>query len=164
METEKNVNLLNDTNGESAKFATRIWYVINDQNNTEYGEGNENDSSIKFETKVIKSSLCDYSKAYIFVTGVITARDGIADAKVTFKHIDTTENLDTVMNMYNLIECNYSYSITSGTLRQFIQHDQNMNNGNPSDLKNSSISFKYKSSSLGSPAAVGNNGVLKMQK
>ena len=57
METEKIVNLLNDTNGESSKFATRKWYVINDQNNTEYGEGNENDASIKFETKVIKSSL-----------------------------------------------------------------------------------------------------------
>ena len=36
------------------------WYVINDQNNTKYGEGNENDSSIKFEAKVIKSNLCDY--------------------------------------------------------------------------------------------------------
>ena len=57
METEKIVNLLNGTNGESSKFATRKWYVINDHNNTEYGEGNENDSSIKFETKVIKSSL-----------------------------------------------------------------------------------------------------------
>ena len=59
METQKIVNLLNDTDNESSKFATRKWHVINDQNNTEYGEGNENNSSIKFETKVIKASLCD---------------------------------------------------------------------------------------------------------
>ena len=59
MEIQKIVNLLNGINSEFSKVATRKWNVIKDQNNTEYGEGNENDSSIKFETKVIKSSLCD---------------------------------------------------------------------------------------------------------
>ena len=44
---------------------TRKWYVINDQNNTDYGEGNESGTSAKFETKVTKSNLCDYSDAYI---------------------------------------------------------------------------------------------------
>ena len=39
MEIQKTVNLLNDTNNKSSKFAARKWYVINDQNNTEYGEG-----------------------------------------------------------------------------------------------------------------------------
>ena len=39
------------------------WYVINDQRNTEYGEGNENYPSIKFETKVVKSTLYDYLDA-----------------------------------------------------------------------------------------------------
>ena len=38
MEIQKIVNLLNDTNNKSSKFATRKWFVINDQNNTEYGE------------------------------------------------------------------------------------------------------------------------------
>ena len=69
MQTQKILNLLNDSNSESSKCVTRKWYVTNDQNNTEYGEGGKNDSSIKFETKVIKSSLCDYSDAYILVTG-----------------------------------------------------------------------------------------------
>ena len=58
------------------------WYAINDQNNTEYGEGNENDSSIKFEAKVIKS----FSDAYILVTGDITARGGDANTRVVFKN------------------------------------------------------------------------------
>ena len=34
METEKIVNLLNGTNNKSSKFATKIWYNINDQNHT----------------------------------------------------------------------------------------------------------------------------------
>ena len=63
METQNIVNLLNGSNNESSKFATRKWYVINDQNNGQYGRGNENDSTAKFETKVIKQNLCDYSDA-----------------------------------------------------------------------------------------------------
>ena len=46
-----------------------MWYIINDQYNRQYGEGNENDSTIKFETKVIKPNICDYSDDYIFLIG-----------------------------------------------------------------------------------------------
>ena len=115
METQEIVNLLNRTDNESSRFATRKRYVINDQKITGYGEGNENDSSIKYEIKVIKSSLCDYSDAYILVTGDITAAGGNANTRVAFKncapftrcvthindindeHTDTAENLDIVM-------------------------------------------------------------------
>ena len=45
METQKIVNLLNDSENESFKFATRKWYIINDQNNGQYGRGNENDAT-----------------------------------------------------------------------------------------------------------------------
>ena len=37
----KNGNSLNDTDNEFSKFATRKWYIINDQNNGQYGRGNE---------------------------------------------------------------------------------------------------------------------------
>ena len=37
METQKNVTLLNDSDNESSRFATRKWYIINDQNNGQYG-------------------------------------------------------------------------------------------------------------------------------
>ena len=53
METLKIVSLLCCTLNESSRFATRKWYVINDRNNTDYGEGNEDDTTVKFETKVI---------------------------------------------------------------------------------------------------------------
>ena len=71
METQKIENLLGDADNETSKFATRKWYVINDQNNIDYGNGDENGTIIKFETKVVKSNLCDYSNAYILVTGDI---------------------------------------------------------------------------------------------
>ena len=60
METQKIVNLLGDAYNESSKFAAIKWYVINDQNNRDYGDGNEDSAAVKFETKVIQSNLCDY--------------------------------------------------------------------------------------------------------
>ena len=122
METQKIENLLGDADDESSKFATRKQYVINDQNNTDYGEGNEDSTTIKY----IKSNLCDYSNAYILVTGNITATGGDANTRVAFKncapftkcithindeHVDDANNLDITTPMYNLIEYsdNYSY-------------------------------------------------------
>ena len=100
-------------------------------NNTDYGDGDENGATIKFETKVIKSNLCDYSDAYILVTGDITAANGNANRNVAFKncasftkcvtdinneHVDNADNLAIVMPMYNLIEYSNIYSDTSGRL------------------------------------------------
>ena len=85
METQKIVNLLNDSDNESSKLTTRKWYIINDQNNGKYGRGNKNDATIKFETKVIKLNLCDYSDAYILVTGDIKVADVAANTNVALK-------------------------------------------------------------------------------
>ena len=176
METQKIVNLLGDANNKSSKFATRKWYVINDQNNTDYGEGNEDSATIKFETKVIKSNLCDYSDAYILVTGNITATGGDANTRVAFKncapftkcithindeHVDNADNLDIIMPMYNLIEYSDNHSDTS-SLWQFKRDKQNMNNGNPANVTTDvSTSFKYKSSFIKESTAVNNNRVFK---
>ena len=40
MENKKIVTLLNDSDNEPSKFAIRKWYIINDQNNGQYGRGN----------------------------------------------------------------------------------------------------------------------------
>ena len=87
IEPQKIVNLLNDSNNESSKFATRKWYIINDQNNGHYGRGDENDSTIKFETKVIKPSLSDYSDVNILVAGDIKVADVAANTNVAFKNL-----------------------------------------------------------------------------
>ena len=108
METQKIANLLGNADNESSKFATKKWYVINDQNNTDYGKGEENSITVKFETKVIKPNLCDYSDAYILVTGDITATGGNENTKVTFKNCApftkcvTQINDEDVDNVFNL--------------------------------------------------------------
>ena len=138
METQKIVNLLNESDNEFSKFATRKWYNINDQNNGQYGTGDGNGTTIQFETKVIKSNLCDYSDAYILVTGNITAAGRNANTKVAFKncsifkrpvihvngeHIKTAKSLDIVMSMYNLLEYSDNYVDSSGSLWQFKRVD-----------------------------------------
>ena len=166
METQKIVHLLNDSDNEYLKFATRKWYIIDDQNNGQYGRGNDNDSTIKFETKVIKPNLCDYSDAYILVTAYIKIADIGADTNVAFKncapftrcvthindeHVETTENLDIIMPMYNLIEYSDNYVDSSGSLYKFIIDEAPTNddgNSNYVALDNSA-SFKYKGSLLG---------------
>ena len=80
METQKTVNLLNGSDNENSKFATKKWYVIGSKTSGAYSE----DDPIKFLTKSIESSLCDYSDAYILVTGNITF--GGNDTKVAFKN------------------------------------------------------------------------------
>ena len=111
----KNGNSDNCKFAKTSKFATRKWYIINDQNNGQYGKGDEdNDSTIKSETKVIKPFLCDYSEAYILVTGDINVTGTNADTNVVFKncapftrcathisekHFETAENLDIVMSI-----------------------------------------------------------------
>ena len=106
--------------------------IINDQNNGQYGKGQQNDSTIKFYTEVIKPYLCDYlSDAYILVTGNMTVVGGDDNTKVAFKncnpftramihlgdeHVETAENLDLIMNMYNFIEYSDNYSETKAFL------------------------------------------------
>ena len=88
---------------------------------------------IKFETEAIKSSLCDYSGAFILVTGNITvAADNNADVafknctpfsscitKIDDAFVDEANHIYIATPMYNLIKCNDNYSDTSGSLWQF---------------------------------------------
>ena len=64
METQNTVNLLNSSENEFSKLATKQWYVIDSDSKGNYSHKNP----IKFFTKSIESSLCDYSDAYISVT------------------------------------------------------------------------------------------------
>ena len=91
---------------------------------------------------MLKSSLCDYSDAYILVNGTISANNTAAvgaDANntnriVIFKNcapftnciseinntqIDNAKDIDIVMPMYNLIEYSDNYAKTTGSLWQY---------------------------------------------
>ena len=120
---QKIINFLGDADNESSTFVTRKGYVINDQNKT-YGKGDDNSTTIKFETKVIKSNLCDYSDGYILVEENIKVTDGDENIKVAFKncalftkcithindeHVDDANNLDNIMLKCNLIEYSDNY-------------------------------------------------------
>ena len=124
MGTQKIVNLLNDSNNENSKFATKKWYVIDSESNGNYSHHNP----IKFLTKSIESSLCDYSDAYILVTGNITATPNNVATQVVSKNcapfddcrteindtfVDYANFLNITMPMYNLTEYSDDYSNTS---------------------------------------------------
>ena len=170
MESQKIINLLNSNDIESQKFTTKKWCIVNDQNIGVYDDS----SAIKFETKVIKPNLCDYSDAYFLVTGETTAAAGDANNKLAFKncapftrcvlqindeHVEDAEDLDIIMHMYNLLEYSDNYEESSGSLYQFKRDEQNLNNdGNIVNVPDASSSFKYKSNLLGK---ANNNGSLE---
>ena len=72
----KSVNLLNSTENAYSKLASKKWYIIDGESKVGY----LHHDAIKFLTKSIKSSLCDYSDACILVTGNITVTRTIAAA------------------------------------------------------------------------------------
>ena len=59
METQKIINLLNGSDNENSKFATKKLYVIDSESKENYSLKNE----IKFFNQILESSLCDYSDA-----------------------------------------------------------------------------------------------------
>ena len=75
MEYEKIMNLLDDTTNQPSKFRTRYLVEITDQSRGNYGKNNQ----IKFKTSIIRSNLCEYSDAYILVSGTISIDGAGAD-------------------------------------------------------------------------------------
>ena len=171
METQKIINLLNDSSNEESKFATKKWYVIDSE--TTKGKYKQGDT-IKFETETIKSSLCDYSDAFILVTGNITVAAN-NDTDVAFKNCapfstckavindvfaDKVDHIDVAMSMYNLIEFSHNYSDTSGSLLEFKRDEVRANNA---DLTiDDSESFKYKGA-LVEKTSNHNNGKISLK-
>ena len=77
MEYQKIANLIDDVSNQSSKFKTRCWVEINDESRGTYNLN----SQIKFKTTMLKSSLCDYSDAYILVKRKITVKGAGDDAE-----------------------------------------------------------------------------------
>ena len=138
METQKIINLLNSPKNEYSKFATKKWYVIDIESKGNYSHENP----IKFLTNSLESSICNYSDAYILVTGNIALVGAGDDTKVAFKNcspfrkcrteinetfIDEAEHINIAMPMHNLIEYSDNYSDTSESLWQFIRDETERN-------------------------------------
>ena len=134
MEYQKGINFLDNTLNRQTKFKTTNCVEINDDTRRTYNTS----SQIKCRTSMLKSSLCDYSDAYILVKGTITIAPAPAPAanpdsnnnnnkEVVFKsfspftdriseitntQIDNAKDIDVVMPMYNLMEYSDNYSKT----------------------------------------------------
>ena len=112
--------MIDDASNQPSQFRTKNWVEINDGSRGTYNVN----SQIKFKTTMLKSSLCDYSDAYIVVKGTITVNNtAAADAdanntnkKEVFKNcapftnclskidntqVDNAKDIDIVMPMYN---------------------------------------------------------------
>ena len=125
MEYQKIINLLVKTPNQPSKFRTKDWVEINDEARGAYNINIQ----IKFETSMLQSSLCDYSDAYILVSGTITLVAAGAEAaaiaadrnkkQAVFKNcspftdcvtdisntqVDNAKDLGVFMPMYSLIE------------------------------------------------------------
>ena len=140
MEYQKITNLIDDASNQPFKFRKKNWVEINNESRGTYIVN----SQIKFKTAMLKSSLCDYSDAYILVKGKITVTGRGAEANsrdtderdkgVAFRicapftnciseinntQVDNAKDIDIVMPMYKLIEYNDNYAKTSGNLWQY---------------------------------------------
>ena len=146
--------MLNYESNKPSKFRTKNWVQIDDDIRGAYSPNKQ----IRFKTSMLRSSLCDYSDAYILVKGNITVNNTAAEGaaanniskKVIFKNcvlftncinkvnntqIDNAEYIDIIMPMYNLIEYSDSYSKTSGSLWQYCKNIPAVNNaGNMDDF------------------------------
>ena len=147
METQKIINLLNNSENEYSKLTTKKWCIINSESKGNYSHQNP----IRFLTNSLEPSLCDYSDAYILVTGDITVTGSDNNTKIAFKNctpfnkcrteinetfVDETDIINITMSMYNLLAHINNYSDTSGSLWNFkrdeIEGDVDLTIGNTS--------------------------------
>ena len=129
---------------------------------------NDNESMIVVKLNLrsgkVMSDLCDYSDAYILVSGTLTITGAGDDdnekgtdqrnkanciSSINNTQIDNAEYIDVVMPMYNLIEYSDNYTKTSGSLWQYYRDD-------PNDNKTQTESFKFKIKITGKTPAAGN--------
>ena len=171
MEYQKIVNLLDNgatlnASNQPSKFRTKNWVEINDESRGTYSVNRK----IDFKASLLRSSLCDYSDAYILLKGNVSVNNaGAADAeanntnkkvilkscapftdclsKINNTQVDNAKDSDLIMPMYNLIGYIDNYSKTFGNLWQYCIDIPAINNdGNIVDFNgaNATDSFNFK--------------------
>ena len=162
MEFNKINNLLDTAHDKVPKLVTKKWIEVQHQPSGKYDTGKE----IRFKTSMLRSDLCDYSEAYVWVNGTVTAIDANNNnnfnkrfvfknnapflsciSKINGKLVENAADLDVVMPMYNLLEYSKNYEKTSGSLFNYFRDEPNSFNTNDANPINVSIkgskSFDY---------------------
>ena len=173
MEFNKINNLLGQAHDEVPRFITKKWIEVQSQSGNTYNTS----KPIRFKTSVLRSDLCDYSDAYVWVKGTITVTDPNNNAnfdrrlrlkndapfiscisKINGELVENVEDLDIVMPMYNLLEYSKNYEKTSESLFNYYRDEpKDHDEGDGDNAVNISIrgpkSFDYKTKIVGSLAA-----------
>ena len=109
MEYQKIINLLNDTPNQLSRYWAKNWVEIN---NNSWGKYKTN-SQIKFKTRTLNSSLCDYSDAYALFERTITVLNKTVTApavnndnkKVMFKNCTPfTDSISNAWKQYTMLK------------------------------------------------------------
>ena len=172
MKFNKINNLLGPAHDKVPRFITKKWIEVQSQSGNIYNTS----KPIRFKYSMLRSYLCDYFDAYVWVKGTITVTNPNNsvnfDRRLTLKNnapfisciskinnelVENAEDLDIVIPMYNLLEYSKNYEKTSGSLF-------NCNRDEPKDhaegdgpnainisIRNSK-SFNYKAKIVGSLA------------
>ena len=133
-EYQKIINLLDNTPNQLSKFRTKNWVEINDDAHGRYNTK----CQIKIKTSMLKSSVYDYSDAYIILWGTISFQNtGTAAnpnnrkniiikncvlftdcvSEINNAQIDNTKDIDIVIPICNLIEYSDNYTkISANTI------------------------------------------------
>ena len=179
MEYQNITILLGITLDEIPRFFTKKWIKVYNQSGSA-GDRYKPSKQVRLKTSMLRSHLCDYSDAYFVVEGDITLTKtitrGFIDIRnrfLAFKNnapftnyiskinnvlIDSAEDLDIVMPMYNLLEYSKMYRTTTRSFWNYYSDEPNnppLNDDDPptvnynADPVTNSESFKYKSSITG---------------
>ena len=172
MEFNKIDNLLGPAHDEVPRFITKKWIEVQSQSGSTYNTS----TPIRFRTSMLRSDLCDYSDAYVWVKGTITVtnpnNNANFDRRLTLKNnapfiscvskingelVENAEDLDIVISMYNLLEYSKNYEKTSGSLFNYYRDEPseaeiaNDNGAINISIRNSE-SFDYKTKIVGTLA------------
>ena len=164
MEFNKINNLLGQAHNEVPRFITKKWIEVQSQS----GNTCNTSEPVRFKTSMLRSDLCDYFDAYMWVKGKITVTDpnnnANFDRRLTLKNnapfisciskingelVENAEDLDIVIPNYNLLEYSKNYEKTSGSLFNYYRDEPKDHTiGDGDNVINISIrnskSFDYK--------------------
>ena len=170
MEFNKINNLLGPAHNKVPRFITKKWIEVQSQ----FGNTYNTSKPIRFKTLMLRSDLCDYSDAYVWLKGTMTVtnpnNNANFDRRLTLKNnapfiscvskingelVENAEDLDIVMPMYNLLEYSKNYEKASGSLFNYYRDEPNEaeianDNGAINISIRNSKSFDYKTEITGS--------------
>ena len=170
MEFNRINNLLGPEDDEVPRFITKKWIEVQSQSGNTYNTS----KPIRFKTSMLRSDLCNYSDAYVWVKRKITVTNPNDNAnfnkeltiknnapfiscisKINGELVENAEDLDIVIPMYNLLEYIKNYEKTSGSLFNYYRDEPSEttigagNNAINISIRNSK-SFDYKTEIIGS--------------